>query len=479
MENTTTEYKRELNADFEKEVCAFINTIGGQIFIGVEDNGDIYGVDNADKVSLAAQDRIKNNIFPSVVGLFGSEIKEKDGKKYIIITVAGGLEKPYYVRKYGMSPSGCYMRVGSQSIQMPQTIIDDLFARRVRNTLHNVVSPNQDLTFTQLKIFYEGKGYDISGNHFLKNLDLFTEDGKYNYAAYLMSDNNGTSIKVARFKGTEKFDILERNEYGRCCLIKSATNVLEKLNVVNATVVRVGGAARRREIKLVDSDALREAVLNAIIHNDYINGSYPAFEIYEDRFEIISSGGLPIGLSEDEFFEGRSLPRNKELMRIFSDMDMCEQLGSGMKKILRKYPRDVFEISEHFVAIRFAFSKEALNIAQTENATVNQENATVNQENATVNQENATVNQENATVNQENATVNQENATVNFDVKLNKTEIEILAQMDAVQKVTIPYLVNVLKKHRATVARNIKSLKEKGIIRRVGSDKTGYWERIF
>lgn len=148
MENATTEYKRELTADFEREICAFINTLGGKIYIGVDDNGEVYGVDNADKISLAVQDRIKNNIRPSIVGLYGSEVKEKDEKKYIEITIAGGLEKPYYIKKYGMSQSGCFMRVGAQTIPMPQDMIDNLSARRVRNTLHNVVSPNQNLTFT-------------------------------------------------------------------------------------------------------------------------------------------------------------------------------------------------------------------------------------------------------------------------------------------------------------------------------------------
>ncbi len=128
-----------------------------------------------------------------------------------------------------MTPNGCFIRVGTQTAQMTQTMIDGLFSRRIHNTLHNVVAPNQELTFTQLKIFYEEKGYDVSGSHFLKNLDLFTDDGKYNYAAYLMADNNGTSIKVARFKGTEKLDIIERNEFGRCCLIKSAMNVFGTL----------------------------------------------------------------------------------------------------------------------------------------------------------------------------------------------------------------------------------------------------------
>ena len=107
-------------------------------------------------------------------------------------------------------------------------------------------------------------------------------------------------------------------------------------------VVRVGGEAQRKEYKLIDEDALREAFLNAIIHNDYINGAYPVVEVYDDRIEIVSSGGLPVGLSKGEFFEGRSLPRNKELMRVFSDLELCEQLGSGTRKILKHYSKEVF-----------------------------------------------------------------------------------------------------------------------------------------
>ena len=122
---------------------------------------------------------------------------------YLVVTVAGGLERPYYLKKYGMTPNGCYTRIGTQASPMTQNMIDGFFSRRILNTLHNVVSPNHELTFTQLKIYYQEKGYDAAGSYFLKNLDLFTEDGKYNYAAYLMADHNGTSIKVARFRGTE------------------------------------------------------------------------------------------------------------------------------------------------------------------------------------------------------------------------------------------------------------------------------------
>lgn len=450
-EDEKTELKRILNDAFEKEVDAFLNTLGGQILIGIEDNGTVCGVENADQVALSIADRIRNNILPSAMGLFTVEIRQEEMRSYLVVTVAGGLERPYYLKKYGMTPNGCYTRIGTQASPMTQNMIDGFFSRRILNTLHNVVSPNQELTFTQLKIYYQEKGYDAAGSYFLKNLDLFTEDGKYNYAAYLMADHNGTSIKVARFRGTEKLDIVERNEFGRCCLIKSALNVLERLNVANTTVVRVGGKAQRKEIRLIDPAALREAVLNAIIHNDYINGAYPVFEIYDDRIEIISSGGLPVGLSEKEFFAGRSLPRNKELMRIFSDMDLCEQLGSGMKKILRIYPQSVFSVSEHFIDVRFDYAEEAMEILREQNQADNQK---------------------------PNVSDDRINDRINVIINGRITEIErnIMELIFEQPNATTDMFCQKTGKTARTVSRALKSLQEKGYLKRIGSRKSGVWE---
>lgn len=450
-EDEKTELKRILNDAFEKEVDAFLNTLGGQILIGIEDNGTVCGVENADQVALSIADRIRNNILPSAMGLFTVEIRQEEMRSYLVVTVAGGLERPYYLKKYGMTPNGCYTRIGTQASPMTQNMIDGFFSRRILNTLHNVVSPNQELTFTQLKIYYQEKGYDAAGSYFLKNLDLFTEDGKYNYAAYLMADHNGTSIKVARFRGTEKLDIVERNEFGRCCLIKSALNVLERLNVANTTVVRVGGKAQRKEIRLIDPAALREAVLNAIIHNDYINGAYPVFEIYDDRIEIISSGGLPVGLSEKEFFAGRSLPRNKELMRIFSDMDLCEQLDSGMKKILRIYPQSVFSVSEHFIDVRFDYAEEAMKILREQNQADNQK---------------------------PNVSDDRINDRINVIINGRITEIErnIMELISEQPNATTDMFCQKTGKTARTVSRALKSLQEKGYLKRIGSRKSGAWE---
>ena len=99
--------------------------------------------------------------------------------------------------------------------------------------------------------------------------------------------------------------------------------------------------------------ALREAIINAFVHNDFTGEVPPKFEIFPDRIEITSAGGLPEGLNQEEFFLGYSVPRNKELMRIFKDLGMVEQLGSGVPRILESYGRECFTFSDHFLRMSF------------------------------------------------------------------------------------------------------------------------------
>lgn len=367
VESELVEFKRVVTDAVEKEIVAFLNTVGGVLYIGLDDDGAVVGLDQAKEQALAVTDRIKNAVLPSPLGLFNIEVLRDNGREYLKITVAQGAEKPFYLKKYGRSPKGCYTRVGSQTSMMSEPMIEALYSRRIRDTLSNVPSPNQNLSFSQLRIYYQEQGFDATSEFFLQNLGLYTDDGRYNYVAFLMADTNSIPITVARFRGTDKLDIVERNEYGYTCLIKAARQVLGKLEMVNTTVVRVTGEAQRREISLVDKQALREAVLNAIIHNDYLFMTSPVFEIYDDRIVVLSSGSLPPGLSREEFFQGRSLPRSRELMRIFADMELSERLGSGMKKILRVYPREIFDLSENFIQASFHYDREALTILKNTN----------------------------------------------------------------------------------------------------------------
>ena len=89
------------------------------------------------------------------------------------------------------------------------------------------------------------------------------------------------------------------------------------------------------------------------MHNDYTREIPPKFEIFADRIEITSAGSLPEGLSKEEFFEGYSIPRNKELMRIYKDLEMVAQLGSGIPRILETYGKECFHFSENFLRMVF------------------------------------------------------------------------------------------------------------------------------
>jgi len=187
---------------------------------------------------------------------------------------------------------------------------------------------------------------------------------------YLLSDVNGLSIKVAKYAGTDRVNLIENEEYGYCSLVKATKAVLEKLKVENKTFARIT-PGRREERKLLAPVALREAVINAIIHNNYSNEVPPKFELFADRLEITSAGSLPSGFDEEEFFMGYSVPQNKELMRVFRDLDMVEQLGSGVPRILAHYPRSIYHFTSNFIRLVLPFAEgfEQVTGQDTEQAT--------------------------------------------------------------------------------------------------------------
>lgn len=356
-ENQHIEYKQKVTPELEKEVVAFLNSKdGGVIYIGIDKHGNVVGVIDADQEQLLIKDRLKNNIVPSCLGLFDLVLEQNESKDIIKIIVAGGYEKPYYVKKYGLSEKGAFIRIGSAAEPMSAGQIESLFSKRIRNSIGNIQSPQQDLKFQQLHIYYQSVEKTLN-EQFARNLELLTEDGKYNYVAYLMNDVNAISIKVARYKGLDRVDLIESNEYGYESLVKGTKQVLDKLNIENRTITKIT-AKERDEKRLWNAIALREAIINAFVHNDYTREIAPKFELFDDRIEITSYGSLPAGLSQAEFFDGFSVPRNKELMRIFKDLDLVEQLGSGIPRILKAYAKDCFQFSENFLRLTLPASEQ-------------------------------------------------------------------------------------------------------------------------
>lgn len=153
QESNRIEFKVELNDKLEKEVVAFLNNKeGGILYIGVDDNGKPIGVSDVDSMQLKIADRIKNNILPSTLGLFDIVTEEIENISVIKILISSGLEKPYYIKKHGMSPNGCFTRMGTSSQPMSTAMIDSLYSKRTHNTLRNITSPRQDLTLSLIHI---------------------------------------------------------------------------------------------------------------------------------------------------------------------------------------------------------------------------------------------------------------------------------------------------------------------------------------
>lgn len=434
QESNRIEFKVELNDKLEKEVVAFLNNKeGGILYIGVDDNGKPIGVSDVDSMQLKIADRIKNNILPSTLGLFDIVTEEIENISVIKILISSGLEKPYYIKKHGMSPNGCFTRMGTSSQPMSTAMIDSLYSKRTHNTLRNITSPRQDLTFAQLKIYYQERGLELN-EKFTNSLELLTPDGKFNYVAYFLADENGVSIKVAKYAGSDKVDLVENEEYGYCSLIKATHQVLEKLKIENITRAKVTNA-KRVEKNLIEPIPMREAVINAIVHSDFSREIPPVFEIFNDKMVFTSYGGLIQGQSKEDFFSCSSMPRNRELMRVFKDVGLVEQLGSGMSRILKEYDKSIFHISEHFIKVEFPFSlpKETIIIANGDD---------------------------------------NGNETGNDNLEIWKV-MEILSENPSITAKQMAKQMNISPRK---VSRLIKELKENGKIVRIGSDRKGYWK---
>lgn len=447
-ETNRIEYKRELSDGLEKEVIAFLNyREGGILYIGIDKNENVYGLVDSDGDQLKIKDRLKNNIRPSALGLFDIVSEERDGKDILKIIVASGPEKPYHLRKYGMSEKGCFIRMGSSAEPMSQKMIDELFAKRTRNSISKIKSGRQDLSFGQLKIYYEEAGYNL-GKTFAKNLELLTEDGAFNYAGYLLADKNNTSIKVAKYSGKTRTDLIESNEYGHECLVKATKQVIDKIAIENRTTTKIT-AKERQQTNLWNPIALREAIINAFVHNDYTNEITPKFEIFEDRIEITSAGGLPEGLSKQEFFEGFSVPRNKELMRIFKDLEMVEQLGSGIPRILEHYGKESFSFSDNFLRMTF----------EAKETTVEDGGARGGQIGGVTGGVRGGVT----------------DAAIDAAITLTKRQKEVVKLIAANSSITYNEIADALSINESAVGKHITAIKNKGVLIRQGGTQ-GHWE---
>ena len=260
---------------------------------------------------------------------------------------------------------------------------------------------------------------------------MLTQSGKYNLMANILADNNSFSIKVAKFKGTDKTELITRNEYGYKCLLVAIKQVLDYAEAINETTVKIDGGLRK-ETKLFDKDAVREAWLNACLHNRWTKQTPPAVYFFSDRIEIVSIGGLPEDYSLEDFYAGRSRPVNLELQQIMVQLDYIEQTGHGVPLIISKYGRNVFDITENFITVTIPLANKEV----------------------------------------------AESIELDIDDKkydLTATQQQILDLISADSTITIAELADQLQISTTAVSNAIRILKKKQRIDRKGSKKGGHW----
>ena len=434
QESETIELKRSLTKDFAKEVVAFLNTRSGTIYIGVDDNGNVLCVSNVDKTMREIRDIIRDQILPSTEGLceIGSLLEED--KTIIVVKVTKGT-KLYYIKKEGRSATGCFYRDGTFSTPMSEEEIERRFIKTYSKHLSMVETPSsqKEFSFKQLKIYYSSKGYHLNDETLVDNLHLKTDDGKYNFLAELLSDTNRVSIKVARFQGVDKSTLIEKSEYGYQCLLVAIDRVINRLEAENITKSKIVGA-QRVDKRLMDMPSLREVFINAIAHNDW-SIIEPAVYIFSNHIEVISHGGLPDGETKEMFFKGISTPRNKELMRVLSDLKYVEQTGYGVPEVLKHYDKNVFDIEENYINVSIPYDAEVM--ASMRVSDVGAENG-------------------------------EENSEENGEEKL-------IALIQGNPKISLFKMAKELNVTSRIVERMIRNCKR---IKRVGPDKGGHWEIV-
>ena len=366
-ETESVELKEKLNDNFIKVAISFLNTLNGTIYIGVKDNGYILGVENIDKVLKEIADIVTTQILPNPQELIEIGTKYVDGKSVIEVKVKKG-NSLYYIKKYGRSATGCYIRVGSTSRSMTEEQIEERYITTLTIPQKSIIEMpvlRDDFTFAKLKNYLISKGFHISDDTFFKNFNLLTSDGKYNVMAEMLADENSNSVKVSVFKGKDKSEFLKRNEYGYTCLLDSLQKVLDYCDALNETFIDVS-VRPRKEKRLFSSEAFKEAWINACVHNKWSDVIAPAVYWFEDRLEIVSYGGIPKNLTKEEFLAGKTEPVNKELMKIFLQCGIVEQSGHGVPIVVREYGAKAYKFSENMITVVIPFSK-AVGINDAEN----------------------------------------------------------------------------------------------------------------
>ena len=329
-ESERIEYKSQMLEDLYKEVIAFANTDGGVIYIGIDNEGNLTGIDDVDETYTRLTNGIRDAIAPDVTMFVRYVLQDN---KVIRIEVGEGSYKPYYLKAKGIKPTGVYVRQGASSVQASPDQIRRMIKESDGDNYEDSRSLDQDLTFSAAETAFQRYGVEFSIEKY-RTLGI-TQNDIFTNLALLLSDQCLHTTKIAVFKDEFCTEFRDSKEFGGS-VFKQFEDSVTYLALCNRTASTIKGVVRTDK-KDYPEEAIREALLNAIVHRDYSFSGSIIINVNDSKMEFISLGGLLPGLSTEDIRIGVSQPRNKKLAEVFHRLRLIESYGTGIRRIFKLY----------------------------------------------------------------------------------------------------------------------------------------------
>lgn len=343
-ETKNLELKLEVSNTFLKTVSAFANFGEGMILFGVDDNGEVYGFKNPTQICLDIENRINDSILPKP----DFELSVEDGN-IVKLLVRKGMYAPY------MYKGKAYRRSDTATIEVDREELKNLILTGSNLSFEELACKSHTLRFTILEDkMKETMGIKALSDDVLRTLGVVNGNGKYNNAAAILADENSFyGIDIARF-GSSINEILDREIIENESILKQYDRAVEYYHRYYQ-YEEISGVVRK-SVELVPETAFREAMANALIHRNWDSKSHVRIGMFKDCIEINSPGGLPNGLTEEEYLRGEiSSLRNPILGNVFFRMHYIEMFGSGIRRIVDSYKDSIlkpkFKITDNIISV--------------------------------------------------------------------------------------------------------------------------------
>lgn len=333
-ESETVELKEIVVDDIKKEIIAFANCDGGRLYVGVRSDGTVTGLDNPDEAALQISNMVRDAIKPDLTMFLHYETLEENGKQIVVVDIQRGTQRPYYIARKGLRPEGVYVRQGYSSVPATDTVIRQMIKETDGDRFETMRCLNQELTFEAAEKEFELRSIDF-GRQQRQTLKLTDPDGIYSNLALLLSDQCVHTIKAAVFQGTDQSVFKDRHEFTGS-LMRQMNEVYDFIDFRNQTRSTINKLLRT-DVRDYPETAVREALLNLLVHRDYSFSASALISIYTDRIEFVSVGGLLSGIELEDVLAGLSVCRNQSLADVFYRLRLIEAYGTGLKKIMAAY----------------------------------------------------------------------------------------------------------------------------------------------